>query len=418
MTANRSSVVGIGFGPSNIALAVAMRDLGFKQSVRFFEAAANERWQHHMLLDGSDIQHNPLRDFSTPVNPMGYFTFTNYLKENAKFFEYLNLGLTYAYRHEFADYVAWVRSHFDELIELDSVERLESTGGDNPEWLVTLASGKQHFAKVAVVGTGRARRIPKVPGATGNPAVIHLCDYLAHVADRSRTDPIVVIGASQSAAEIAIDLLRRGFSNVHLVHRSFSLQLKDTSPFSDRVYFPEFTDYFYSLPAAARAEISRELRRTNYSSVDKDVLDDLYRLRYQAGLSGTQPLQIHNNHEVVAFNGDADDRVIRIREKYLGTEREVPFALAIFATGFLDMGVDGPDAIPQPLRTLSADLLTESGGADVARNYRVNFPAGANYPPLFLNGLCESSHGFGDAGSFSLVSIRARDILSAIQDLT
>ncbi|MBN8500491.1 MAG: SidA/IucD/PvdA family monooxygenase [Sphingomonadales bacterium] len=417
MAESRSFIAGIGFGPSNIALAVAMRDLGFDQSARFFEKAPSEQWQHHMLLSGSDIQHNPLRDFSTPVNPMGFFTFANYLKEKNKFFEYLNLGLTYAYRLEFADYVTWVRSHFEEWIEPSCVERLERTTGSSPEWKITLATGDCHFAKVAIVGTGRARRIPKVPGVEGNRAVIHLSDYLAHVSDRQRTDPIIIVGASQSAAEIAIDLLRRGFSNLYLVHRSFSLQLKDTSPFSDHVYFPEFTDYYYSLPPAARAEIGRELRRTNYSSVDKDVLDDLYRLRYQAGLAGEQPLRILNNHELVEFTSTGAGHALRIRERYLGTEQTIPFALTVFATGFLDMGADGPDAIPAPLRDLTADLITDAGGIDVSRNYRVNFARGGSYPPLFLNGLCENSHGLGDAGSFSLVSIRARDILSAIQDL-
>lgn len=416
--AGRSFIAGIGFGPSNIALAVAMRDLGYNQSVRFFEAAPNEQWQHHMLLGGSDIQHNPLRDFSTPVNPMGYFTFTNYLKVKDKFFEYLNLGLTYAYRLEFADYVGWVRSHFADLVEPSRVERLEKTPGQDPEWKLTLASGEDHFAKVVVVGTGRSRRIPKVPGAEGNRSAIHLSDYLAHVSDRKQTDPIVIIGASQSAAEIAIDLLRRGFSKLYLVHRSFSLQLKDTSPFSDRVYFPEFTDYFHSLPPAARAEIGKELRRTNYSSVDKDVLDDLYRLRYQASLAGAQPLQILNNHEVVEFASNGSGQVLRVKERYLGTEQAIPCSLAIFATGFLDMGADGPDAVPAPLRGLVPDLLSAAGGVDVSRNYRVNFAGDETYPPLFLNGLCENSHGLGDAGSFSLVSIRAREILSAVESLT
>jgi L-ornithine N5-oxygenase len=31
-------------------------------------------------------------------------------------------------------------------------------------------------------------------------------------------------------------------------------------------------------------------------------------------------------------------------------------------------------------------------------------------PPIFLNGICESSHGIGDSGSFSLLSLRAAAI--------
>jgi L-ornithine N5-oxygenase len=51
----------------------------------------------------------------------------------------------------------------------------------------------------------------------------------------------------------------------------------------------------------------------------------------------------------------------------------------------------------------------------VERDYRVRYAAGHELlPDLYLNGLCESSHGLGDAGSFSLVSIRARDICASI----
>ena len=36
-------------------------------------------------------------------------------------------------------------------------------------------------------------------------------------------------------------------------------------------------------------------------------------------------------------------------------------------------------------------------------------------PALFLNGLCESSHGIGDAGSFSLLSLRAKTIAESLR---
>jgi L-ornithine N5-oxygenase len=48
----------------------------------------------------------------------------------------------------------------------------------------------------------------------------------------------------------------------------------------------------------------------------------------------------------------------------------------------------------------------------VERDYQVRTQAGL---PLFLNGLCESSHGLGDAGSFSLLSLRASEILQSLK---
>ncbi|WP_414148121.1 hypothetical protein ACMGGR_02890 [Erwinia sp. BNK-24-b] len=51
----------------------------------------------------------------------------------------------------------------------------------------------------------------------------------------------------------------------------------------------------------------------------------------------------------------------------------------------------------------------------VERNYEVKFVSQAN-SDFYLNGLCESSHGLGDAGSFSLLSIRSAVIADAIYD--
>ncbi|MFA1678202.1 SidA/IucD/PvdA family monooxygenase, partial [Rhizobium mongolense] len=52
-------ILGIGFGPSNIALAIALEELGGGTSSHFIERATSSRWQPNMLLTGSDIQNNP-----------------------------------------------------------------------------------------------------------------------------------------------------------------------------------------------------------------------------------------------------------------------------------------------------------------------------------------------------------------------
>jgi len=57
------------------------------------------------------------------------------------------------------------------------------------------------------------------------------------------------------------------------------------------------------------------------------------------------------------------------------------------------------------------------GALQVEYNYRIRLTqrhrVGA---PIFLNGLCESSHGMGDAGSFSLLAQRSAAIVEAIED--
>lgn len=56
----------------------------------------------------------------------------------------------------------------------------------------------------------------------------------------------------------------------------------------------------------------------------------------------------------------------------------------------------------------------DHGYLDVGPEYDLR-PTRAGTPALFLNGLCESSHGIGDAGSFSLLSLRAKVIADGLR---
>ena len=89
----------------------------------------------------------------------------------------------------------------------------------------------------------------------------------------------------------------------------------------------------------------------------------------------------------------------------------------ILATGFRNLGGgDQAEPFPPLLRGLAPELpFTGEGHVAVNRDYSVDLSAQASGGGLlFLNGLCETSHGLGDAGSFSLLSIRAGTIAEAI----
>ena len=110
-------IVGIGFGPSNLALAIGLEESDSPLSFRFLDAKKRPDWQDEMLLSGSDIQNNPLRDLVTPRNPRSRYGFVNYLKETGRLFDYLNLPLTYPLRREYAEYIKWVADHFQGSVE-------------------------------------------------------------------------------------------------------------------------------------------------------------------------------------------------------------------------------------------------------------------------------------------------------------
>ena len=412
---NEIDVLGIGFGPSNIALAIALEESGSMLSVRFIDRARKANWHPHMLLDSSDIQNNPLRDLVTPRNPKSHYSFVNFLKCEDRLFDYLNLGLLYPLRKEYARYVIWTASFFDSIISYDTRALSIDVDEKSDTWHVETTSGPIS-ARALVLGCGRSRNIPEIFRSHVGKRVFHLTDYL----DKINTvewnlNRIAVLGASQSAVEINDDLMTR-FPDleIHAVHRGFAMPQKDTSPFSEHVYFPEFVEYFYNIDNAGRADLQKQLRRTNYGATDIDVLHKLYVRAYEERLDGKHRFHIHNNTEIEEVRTDNEIVWLSLCDRFMPNRFKLAFDAVVLATGFRDLGVgEGQEPFPALLQNVAPDLARHPDGVlKVSRDYRVQSVSGL---PLYLNGLCESSHGFGDAGSFSLLSLRSLDIASSLE---
>lgn len=418
-------LLGIGFGPSNLSLAIALEEAGYQGTYLFLERQKRPAWHEQMLLDGSDIQNNPLRDLITPVNPRSQYTFVNYLHNSGRFFDYLNLGIIYPFRREFNNYFTWVAEQFDCVrygVSVDGVE-FEWSDEQGGVWKVALDSGEILLCRHLIVGTGRKLNIPQIDGLKASSRVVHLVNYLSSLEGLPEDASIAVLGSSQSAVEILLDLRDKGFNNITSIHRSFSFRLKDTSPFSDKVYFPEFVDYYHALPPEKRALLDNQVRATNYSSADRDVIDELYRCMYRDQLEGKQVLEILNNHTITSVT----DGSLEVEEVYSGERNQRPFDLLILATGFLDIGRNGRDGLPELLSPLADLFVWQQEYLNVNRDYTVecqfdsqigNGHSQPEEPRIYLNGLCESSHGLGDAGSFSLLALRARDICNSVMRTT
>lgn len=407
-------VIGVGFGPSNIALAIAMEESGRPCSTLYLESNTQALWHEGMLLDGADIQNNPLRDLVTPVNPRSRYSFTNYLHESGNLFRYLNLGVQYPLRRDYCRYVKWVADQFSDVRYGERVTRMEVRDEDGaPVWSLQ-TDDREYLARSVVLGIGRNINIP--PGFEQSDNVVHLSRFLPALQGLSPSASIVVIGGSQSAVEILLHLLDKGFENIHSVHRGFSFRLKDTSPFSDEVYFPEFVDYYHALPPAKRALLDAQVRQTNYSSADGDVLHRLYLRMYELEMDGYKPLRILRNHRIAGVQ-PGRPVVLDLEELYTSSRQRLDADLVVLATGYLDVGRNGKDGLPYLLQDMAPTFRWSSDYLEVGRDYRVMYTEdNSHLPPLYLNGLCESSHGLGDAGSFSLVSLRARDILRSLSE--
>lgn len=417
-------VLGIGFGPANIATAIAIEELGVDVSAVFLERRPGPSWQSAMMLDGSDIQHNAVRDLALPRNPRSRYTFLNYLFEHERLFEYLNVGLPFPLRKDYARYVIWAAEQFAGQVRYGSSVTTLDTVTEAGEDLVeaTLADGSVIRARAAVVAPGRAPRIPAVFQGVDDPRVFHLTDYLNRVGELARIERprVAVIGGSQSAVELTIDLNKRlqyvPGAEVHNIMRGFGYRQKDLSPFTNEVFYPSFIDYFYDSSEQSKRELSEELRFTNYSAADSDVIQALYTTMYEQGLDGDNRIKLVRNTAIESCAVEPDGITLRLREVHRGTVDQERFDAIVLATGFVDLtDVQGEQFLPTVLSGIAPKVgRTESGHAMVGREYELGAAPGGTLPPIYLNGLCETTHGLGDAGSFSLLSLRATTIAESL----
>jgi L-ornithine N5-oxygenase len=419
-------VIGIGFGPANIALAIAAEELHPGLDIHFIERNARAGWQEEMLLPESDIQNHPLRDLVTPRNPRSRYTFVNFLFEQGRLFEHLNLPLAHPLRVEYRQYVMWVAQHFAQRTRYGhAVRAIVPTieGGRIASWRVDCDDGHTVHGRALVVAPGRTPRIPQPFDGVDDVRIVHLTRFMsAFLAVKARVAAprIAVIGGSQSAVELLLHIagnLPQG--EVIGINRNFGFRQKDTSPFSDEVYFPEFVDTFFHATPAQKRNLRSELASTNYSSADRDVLDALYVQMYRNRILHKAGLSVQHLTSVVNVRCDAQAVHLALTHGLNGGSETVPFDLVVLATGFKDLGNAADD---EPYPALMAglaghlDLVDGALNIDIDYSVRLRAPVQGGHAPVFLNGLCEATHGMGDAGSFSLLSLRSATIVDSLAE--
>lgn len=413
--------IGVGFGPGNIALAVAYAESGNASTIKFLEASSGPSWQPGMLIDGSDVQHNPLRDFITPRNPCSKYGYLSYLKSQGRLFHFLNLDAPFPPRSDYARYVCWVAHHFKhQVLYSETVSKISLGSNDSIDGRYSIRvdteSGKSLKARSLCFAPGRSKHIPPLFIPFLGENVIHFTDYSRSLA-KWRTDKwprsVAIIGSSQSAVEILLDMHSKlPETALHSVFRTFSYVLKDTSPFTEDLLFPEFTDYFYNSSVESKAALTRQLSRSNYSSVDHDVLKKLYFLLYENRVNGDISLVLHNNSNVMDVAQEGEGIRLLLKDVHAGTTSTLWVNAVILATGFKDSGGQENQELTHPLlKDIEAFYQkNEDGTLRVTRDYQLVPDGNLALPRIVLNGVCESTHGLGDAGSFSLLSYRAYDI--------
>ena len=414
-------LVGVGFGPSNLALAVASAEHNEQSpcagtlGARFVERQERFGWHRGMLIEDATMQVSFLKDLVTLRNPTSRHGFLSYLHARGRLVDFINYGSAFPTRLEFHDYLEWVASRFADQVEYGStVTSIEAVPGSPDVVDVMTSRGSVLRTRNVVLATGLVPTLPE--GVVAGERIWHTRDLLTRLdqlADGStgtlaRPRRIIVVGAGQSAAE-AVDHLHRRFpdTQVWAVFQRYGYSPADDSSFANRVFDPSAVDDFFQAPDPVKQLILGYHANTNYSVVDPELIDSLYRQHYHEKVAGRERLRFLNVSRV-ADVVETEDRVELAIESMIHGGREVLSAdLVVYATGY--RSADPGD--------LLGDLAThclrdEAGRLEIGRDYRVRTDGGLR-AGIYVQGATEHTHGLSST-LLSNVAVRSGEIVASI----
>ncbi|KAF1072457.1 MAG: L-ornithine N(5)-monooxygenase [Pseudomonas citronellolis] len=412
-------VLGIGFGPSNLALAIALQEQAARQGreyhALFLDKQQDYRWHGNTLVGQSELQISFLKDLVTLRNPTSPYSFVNYLNEQGRLIDFINLGTFYPCRLEYNDYLRWVARQFGEqALYGEQVLRVEPVvDKGRVEVLKVLsrdAQGHERFrlARSIVLSTGGTPRIPTVfAGLREDSRVFHHARYLERMAQQpcNQNQPmrIAVIGGGQSAAEAFIDLNDSYPSvQVDMILRAAVLKPADDSPFVNEIFAPRYTDLVFEQPESEREKLIQEYHNTNYSVVDLDLIERIYSIFYRQKVARHERHGFLCRRTVEAAQGEADGVYLTLRDSATGEAEQHRYDAVILATGYER----------NSHRELLAPLQDYLGDFSVDRDYRVQTDPRLQ-AAVFMQGFSQDSHGLSDT-LLSVLPARAGEIARAL----
>jgi len=409
-------VIGIGFGPSNVALAIALEEHDIPQSALFLEKSRDFAWHPGMLLPDATMQVSFLKDLANPRNPRSRFTFVNYLHQKSRLMDFVNLKTFFPSRTEFHDYFSWCAEAFrDRVLYGQMVTRIEVVGSceiGGPLYRVTaLEDGvvHQYLARTIAHSCGLEPVLPH--GIETSDRVFHNHYLLSRLekAQVAKGSHIVVAGGGQSAAEICEYLLGLDPSlSVTAVVSRFGYVPADDSPFVNQIFDPEHVDSFFNATDDGRRRILDQHAATNYAVADLDVIERLYWTWYQDKVTERRRFRLQRCSRLLSADKHESGVSLRLKDLSRDEDLAIEADYLVCATGFRPRS---PLALMAP--DLAGRILTDDIGMPrLGRDHRLKTDD-PGVPPLFCIGTGEASHGLS-ATLISNMAIRAGELADTI----
>ncbi|MEV5202866.1 SidA/IucD/PvdA family monooxygenase [Streptomyces sp. NPDC053720] len=416
-------VVGIGFGPSNLAVAIALEECDQPLDAVFLDRKPGFAWHPGLMFPGAEMQVSFTKDLITMRNPRSRYTFLNYLSEQGpgRLGKFINLRTFYPTRVEFNDYYAWAAAQFDKQVrwntEVLDVTPVPAEGGGTE--LLRVVSRDRSTGETSAMLTRNLLiapgGTPHVPdGAELGERVFHASETRERLAstfdDRSAPHHFNIVGSGQTSADVFMHV-RRTYPNARITTniRGFAMRPEDDTHFVNELFLPEFPDWFHRQDSEFRQKIIDDYGLAAHTGVSYDVIPQIYREYYEDQSAGIDSLALHRFTELVGARSDDGGAVATYFHLDSGETSQVESDAVVLATGYrYPMPIPALAAVDEHLRMETPQRYA------IRRDYAIESAEGF-MPRIYLQGYAEATHGFSEV-LLSLMPLRAAEIVQSITE--
>ena len=355
--------VGVGAGPFNLSLAALLAPTGFTS--RFFDKSADFEWHPGLLLPEALIQVSYLKDLVTLVDPTSQYSFLAFLRAHKRLYRFINHSQPVS-RLEFNQYLRWVAGR---LPNVEFGAEVRQVSIDDQSFSVQVDSRAFHTKNI-VLGTGLVPNIPSWARPFIGDRVFHSNDYLLHPVDVTNR-VVAVVGGGQSGAEVVwhllLDLQQLPATLVWISHRPNFLPL-DESPFTNELFNPVYSDYFFTLTQEQRDTLLAEQRLAS-DGISEGLLQRIYDRLYN--LEFLEPagrrVRLLPGLEVISSQRTEGGCDLALRDRW-GASHSVHADVTVLATG-------SSYVLPEAMQPLASRITWNRDGLPVRADFSVEWDA-------------------------------------------
>src|ERR1043166_8913824 len=304
--------IGVGIGPFNLSAAALLQPVKEIRS-KFYDQAKSFVWHPGLLFPEATIQLSYLKDLVTLADPTSPYSFLSFLFAQRRLYRFINADFSRVTRVEFNQYLQWVCSLLPNL----EFDRSVVAISNDDESLIVHFDDEVVRTRNIILGTGLTNVVPDCARPYIGPKVFHACDYMKH--DVTKGQRVAVVGGGQTGAEIVYRLLSshevRPARLSWISRRSNFLPL-DESPFTNELFTPHYSDYFFRLQPQEKKVLLGEQKLAS-DGISPDLLERICRLFYEMEfLNGAgRVYALYPNHELMDMNATHDGYSLTIKNK-------------------------------------------------------------------------------------------------------